>query len=703
VNIYKQSTMYLCILLIIVFCQSSLAMLQFPYPKQTFELRNHPSNWICTVHVTAATFANYTTSDITERFLASNRLKIIPTLSTMQNRSISIVPVISFFEPCTISILIDAIEQGSSYVFKKKGLDSYISGNEYVYRGWKHSIIILIYFSCHADYIVKSLSLPHRLFYHSLDCGHQNIFPNQVFVPDPLQKLRNITDPKYSIHYRQLPSAIRRSISTPKYGWDRHFPNIKPDQCLASRWDELSQMLSCPFDIIAVHHYQLFLNFTTFQRAGANVQNFGELFTNSKYNEVKSSISFHAIDSMYSRAIYCDRVSDSPALRPIRLSSPCSLETWVTLVFLLIFCAIASSFDVHSVAKNWTNFMFIKTILNSLFELIMCLLEKDVSRRNLIKTLIGLIAICLGNDYKNYLTIELVYPRAGDAISNFTELLDLNFNLLEPVSVLDIGDDDKSTWLKSNNYHLEIDKTKREKYIREAKRWLKLFLYNENYEETIANGLASVTSKNAHIINAPYFLQVYHLNRINQRLYPLSCHFVKRPLSHIFQEFFFLNPKAEEFKWLTAKFLDHGLFEFWKSLQSHMQTLNQRRLSVLNRSKMSNASSTGVLDIQNFVGQVHLIVFYIVIAILTAICVAIFILECAMQNAQVPSLFVLQNFAHYSLQFLWTIVRSLFLMRRRIGRLRQNSNHSTITPELARIDNISIHKIHKIEVKPQQQ
>jgi hypothetical protein len=653
VNIYKQSTMYLCILLIIIFCQSSLAMLQFPYPKQTFELRNHPSNWICTVHVTAATFANYTTSDITERFLASNREKIIPTLSTMQNRTISIVPVISFFEPCTINILIDATEQGSrsSYVFKKKGLASYISGNEYVYRGWRQSIIILIYFSCHAEYIVKSLSLPHRLFYHSLDCGYQHIFPNQVFVPDPLQNLRNITDPKYSIHYRQLPLAMTRSISTPKYGWDRYFPNIKPDQCLASRWDELDQMLSCSLDIIAVHHYQLFLNFTAVQLAGAKVQNFGELFTIMKYNGVKSSMQFHAIDSMYSRAAYCDRVSDSPRLRPIRLSNPCSLETWVTLVSLLIFCAIANSFDMHSIAKNWTTIIFITTIFNSLFELIMCLLEKDVGKKNCINAFMGLIVICLGNTYKNYLTIDLVYPRAVGAIGNFTELLDLNFNLLEPVGVL-VGDDDKSTWLKSNNYHLEIDKTKREKYILEAKRWLKLFLYNENYEETIANGLASVTSKNAHIINAPNYLQVYHLQRLIDRNYPLSCHFVKRPLSHQFREFFFLNPKAEELKWLTAEFLDHGLFEFWKRLQSHMQTLDRRRMSVLNRSKMSNASSTEVLDVQNFVGQVHLIVFYIVIAILTAICVAIFLLEFAMQNAQVLSLFLLRKFVHYSLQFL---------------------------------------------------
>jgi hypothetical protein len=165
-NIYKQSTMHLCKLLIIIFCHPSLATLQFAYPEQTFELANHPSNWVCTVHITAATFANYTTSDISERFLTSNPEKIIPTLSTMLNRTIRIVPVISFFEPWTISILINATVQGSSYVYKGHGrrLYSYISGNEYVYREWRHSVIILIHFSCYVGYDLRSLHLPHRLF-----------------------------------------------------------------------------------------------------------------------------------------------------------------------------------------------------------------------------------------------------------------------------------------------------------------------------------------------------------------------------------------------------------------------------------------------------------------------------------------------------------------------------------------------------------
>jgi hypothetical protein len=228
--------MYLCKLLIIIFCHSSLAILQLPYPMQTFKLPNHPLNWMCTVHITVATFANHTSSDITERFLASNREKIIPTVGTMLNRSF--VPVNSLFEPCTVSVVIDATVHGSSYAFEGPHLYRYFSSNEYVHRVWRHSLIILIDFSCYSGYNDISFRLPHRLFYHSLDCGHPNIFPNKVFVPDPLNSLRNIYDPTHSIHYRQLPLPMRRSISTPKYAWDSFNPRAKPDECLASRWDE---------------------------------------------------------------------------------------------------------------------------------------------------------------------------------------------------------------------------------------------------------------------------------------------------------------------------------------------------------------------------------------------------------------------------------------------------------------------------------
>jgi hypothetical protein len=108
------------------------------------------------------------------------------------------------------------------------------------------------------------------------------------------------------------------------------------------------------------------------------------------------------------------------------------------------------------------------------------------------KAILGIIAICLGNTYKNYLTIELVFPRVGDAIRNFTELLDLNFNVLRSVGLEEIGYG-KSAEVKYNYWHVEIDKTKTEKYVSEVERGLKL---TSDSIEKISNELASVTSKN---------------------------------------------------------------------------------------------------------------------------------------------------------------------------------------------------------------
>jgi hypothetical protein len=321
--------------------------------------------------------------------------------------------------------------------------------------------------------------------------------------------------------------------------------------------------------------------------------------------------------------------------------------------------------------KLMTSIIFFRTIFNSLVELIMCLLPKDVGKKNCTKAFIGLIVICVGNDYKNYLTIELVFPRASEAISTLTGLLDLNFNLLQPVNVNQIGNV-KLPYLKELNYHLEIDETKREKYVHEVERWWKLIQFSE---DSISNELASATSKNAWIVNPPYHIQVYNLNLITQRNYPLSCHFVRRPFAHQFRELYFLNPKAEEFKWWTTKFLDHGLFVFWKRLESHKLTLYQRYVLLRMRSKKSNSSSTETLDISNFIRQVHLIVFYTSISVLTAIC-AIFLLECAIPKARELSLFVQVKVKHVSLQLLWTIVRFLFLMSRLIGSLYESRNRS---------------------------
>jgi hypothetical protein len=349
------------------------------------------------------------------------------------------------------------------------------------------------------------------------------------------------------------------------------------------------------------------------------------------------------------------------------------METWIIIAVFLMLCGAASTFakfDLSSVRNESSTVGFIKSMCASLLELISCFLEKDVGKRNFTKTLIGLILICLGNDYKNYLTIELVYPRAVDPIQNVTELLDLKFNIIQFIPD-HIKIQHKSIWLKGTRFYFEIDEGKREHYVLEADRWL---LHSSASAFEVMEELASATVKNAWFVSAPYNIQVSLLSAINERNFPLSCHFVKRPFTPEFNYYYFFNPKAEELQGLTAAFLNHGFFEFWKRLHFHQRTLHERMWSLEFHSKRSNSSSTEAFDIANFIGQVHLFVFYTVTAMLTAICIVFFFIECAIQNAVELSLFILAKFKTFSKNLFRAFVRCLVLIKRFICRYTNISN-----------------------------
>jgi hypothetical protein len=322
-------------LLFIIFCHISAAFSEFLHANHSFKLPKHPSNWICTVHITAVTFANYTSTDITERILISNREQIIPSLSTGLNRSKKVAPVISFFEPCTISVHINAPINGSRYV-ETLQIYRYIKANAYAFRGWGHSVIIFIGFTPPNKYYANQLYLSHRLFYHSLYSGPQKTFPNHVFVPDALQTLRTIDDPTYCIHLQELPLFLSRLISRPKYKWDQHASYKQLEFCSLSRWDQFYRAKYFSVGDIADCHYQHFLNFSTVALAHNNGENYGWIYTNGKYYNIRNSISLRTIGSNNIRLIYCSHNLNSPTLRPLDLLSPFGFETWVMLAFILI-------------------------------------------------------------------------------------------------------------------------------------------------------------------------------------------------------------------------------------------------------------------------------------------------------------------------------------------------------------------------------
>jgi hypothetical protein len=138
----------------------------------------------------------------------------------MLNRSINIAPVISFFEPCTISLLVDATVDGSSYLFRQLEMERYIDENDNVHRGWRQSVIILIYFSCSPEYYMESPYLQYIYFYHSTQCGPENTFPNQVFVSNspPIRRRINRINftPDQGCHLDNLnSSALLNEETTP--------------------------------------------------------------------------------------------------------------------------------------------------------------------------------------------------------------------------------------------------------------------------------------------------------------------------------------------------------------------------------------------------------------------------------------------------------------------------------------------------------
>jgi hypothetical protein len=65
-------------------------------------------------------------------------------------------------------------------------------------------------------------------------------------------------------------------------------------------------MISCPMDVIAVHHYDYRLNFTAVENTIDTSYDYGKVITNGINYHIKNSMSLHAIDSLNSRVLYCD-------------------------------------------------------------------------------------------------------------------------------------------------------------------------------------------------------------------------------------------------------------------------------------------------------------------------------------------------------------------------------------------------------------
>jgi hypothetical protein len=146
-----------------------------------------------------------------------------------------------------------------------------------------------------------------------------------------------------------------------------------------------------------------------------------------------------------------------------------------------------------------------------------------------------------------------------------------------------------------------------------------------------------------------YHLETYYSNGFTGMIHPISSSFVKRPYAHQFRELYFFNPKAQQFKLWTGAFLGSRCILVLETFAYRQLILIQRRNSLGN----FNSNSTDGLDVNNFIGQVHLSVYYIVVFHNKSNlhCYTV-LFKCALRNAQQLSLFNLTKLEPFCLRLL---------------------------------------------------
>jgi hypothetical protein len=657
-------------------CSLGLLQFEFKYPNHTFKLPDPPeSSSICTAHITLVTMVDHAASDVAERILTSNHGRIIPTLSTMQNRSMSIHPVISFFEQCTISILVDSSIDKHSYTKLKFRLGVYIWKNGYEFTSWKHSAILLVFFKCVLNVRGDTFRSPRRLFYHFLECGERDIFPNFVAVPKLGKPLAPITDKSFSIYNRQLPLSIRSQILVPRLEWDGYSPWHLYPICLKSRWrkEELLKMhySPCYCTDIALQHLQKYANFSVRVKTVGMVGMYGSIISELGGVSGIWEQSGTVYDTNKNRIVYCDNTVDISRLRPIIISSPFSLITWVCIVLTLAACSAVATWksctENKFIIRAWRSYIVscIKAFLDKFAEFARIALEKDVKSNRGMNILIGLCVIYLGNEYKNHLTIELYFPRSTNAIATTTQLLDRGYK---------IGLEDSGSVGFSNKFmgHLEsfkyeIDKEKRDRYVQNASKWLAV-KWSADLTETLID-ISKVDGMYAkHLITTDSH-QIFILNLAKAISYPRTCSFVKRPLQTHFHRIFFLNSKMDELKWWTQIFVQHGLFVRWKAMYEQMEKLIVHKIELDAYYKKTNSSSVSADIISDYVQQVHLSIgLYTIFAILMLIGFLVFVAEnMSAVSAKTLGVFIVRKSKHVGFMIMWTGHRCVVLAYKYLG------------------------------------
>jgi hypothetical protein len=377
-------------------------------------------------------------------------------------------------------------------------------------------------------------------------------------------------------------------IPPAKYGLDQSDDHIKYPYCLTRPWSKEELILRkmkarrelCPTEIYLMHHFQHYMNFTLYmannedlyssQRRSRYGLSVGTIWTAIHITDTSvKPISSAFIGQHQCYIMYCEHFAYSNGIiKTSALYTTFDLPIWISLLSAILICSLVSCITISAMSKPSSSNIplrkHIKLLSSNLFEYYRILVEKEDNYINNSSLIFAFAIIVIANEYRNFVTANLISPTKPHIIQNATELLDNGFVLWLPTTQHTKYElqQQQNTFIQDFLYN--IDPRRRAHYRENIQKWFQLIL-KPRYE--IIVNLTDTRENIALYINAGDIDASFDLYSAEFANYPKSCHFIKQPLSVRLKTMYFFNQRAEEFVDWTSKFLAYGLIQQWKLMQ----------------------------------------------------------------------------------------------------------------------------------------
>jgi hypothetical protein len=133
----------------------------------------------------------------------------------------------------------------------------------------------------------------------------------------------------------------------------------------------------------------------------------------------------------------------------------------------------------------------------------------------------------------------------------------------------------------------------------------------------------SKAQKSAMLLYTRNYYQRILLGIANSAALPERCYIQKEHVGFDFLPFYFLNPEAESFHEWIAKFMDHGLVNYWNQLDERFEKVWGRKQERL----VSSNFTEDYFEMSDYVGHEHLVQFYHIYGALILVVNCVFVME----------------------------------------------------------------------------